>query len=124
MARLADNARAFRAAAAVRLPRLQVVGGRAAAASPLVHLRLAPAVVAAAGVAGDDAAGDALVVALAAHCLRQGGVLVAPARYSRLERARPPPSLRVALSAVHEPQDIEAAVAALQAACEQLLPEA
>ena len=124
MARLAANARAFRSLAAARLTRLVVVGGKAAAASPLVHLRLAPAVAQAAGVAGSTEAGDALMERLAAHCLKEGGVLVAPARYSKLERMRPPPSLRIALSAGHEQADVEAAAAALQAACEQLLPEA
>ena len=57
---------------------LVVVGGEAAAASPLIHLRLAASAAAAAGVAGDAAAGDELLQRVADACLqvcvRGGGV--------------------------------------------------
>lgn len=39
-------------------------------------------------------AGDAALQRVAQDCLEREGVLVPLARYSKLERARPPPSLR------------------------------
>lgn len=42
-------------------------------------------------------AGDVLLQRLADDCLAREGVLVARARYSRLERRRPPPSIRCAV---------------------------
>jgi hypothetical protein len=40
------------------------------------------------------AAGDASLQRVVDDCLSRGGVLLAVARYSKLERRRPPPSLR------------------------------
>lgn len=42
------------------------------------------------------AAGDEQLQALIDDCLAREGVLLALARYSKLERARPPPSIRCA----------------------------
>lgn len=138
------------------IPGLEVVGGEAAAISPLVHLRLHPAPPPAEVRAGRWArarlfhsfirrlapivhsaarsrpllphtlhspkplsssppptspplppppwpqyvAGDELLQRLAADCLDRQGVLLAVARYSKLERARPPPSIRCACALV------------------------
>jgi 7-keto-8-aminopelargonate synthetase-like enzyme len=43
-------------------------------------------------------------------------VLVVTAKYSVVERRRPPPSIRLAVSAAHGADDIEAALKALKAA--------
>jgi len=43
------------------------------------------------------AAGDERLQALVDDCLAKEGVLLALARYSKLERARPPPSTRCAV---------------------------
>lgn len=120
--RLAENAAAFRQLAA-EIPQLEVVGGKAAARSPVVHLRLAPAAAASAGVAGpaDWPTGDALLQRVADDCLQRQDVLVATAKYSKLERGRLPPSLRVAVSAAHSAKDLEAAAAALAASCNRVL---
>jgi serine palmitoyltransferase len=117
-ARARAAARAFRAGAAA-LPGLALVGGAESAESPVAHLRLAAPP---AGGRAGFAAGDLLLAAVAADCLARGGVRVALAKYSPLEAAtRPPPSLRVALSAVHSAADIEAALAALRGAAERVL---
>jgi serine palmitoyltransferase len=117
-ARARAAARAFRAGAAA-LPGLALVGGAESAESPVAHLRLAAPP---AGGRAGFAAGDLLLAAVAADCLARGGVRVALAKYSPLEAAtRPPPSLRVALSAAHSAADIEAALAALRGAAERVL---
>ena len=65
--------------------------------------------------------GDAALQRVAEDALAREGVLFAAAKYSCLERSRPPPSLRVAVTAAHSREQIEAAVAALRAACRRVL---
>ena len=93
-----------------------MVGGKESLASPLVHLQLDPAPRPEAYDAGDMALQRVVV-----DCLAQEGVLFCVAKYSLLDRCRPPPSIRVALSAAHEPKDIDRAVAALSASCKRAL---
>jgi serine palmitoyltransferase len=114
--RVRAAARQFRAAAAAALPGLRVVGGVESADSPLVHLQLDPPPPPEAYDAGDLA-----LQRVVGDCLAAEGVLCCVAKYSPLERARPPPSIRVALSAAHLPGDVERAVAALKASCARAL---
>lgn len=114
--RLRRHARRFREAlAAGAVPGLVAVGGPESVESPLVHLRLADG-----DAAGD---GEATLAALAADCLEREDVLVVTAKYgTALEGAhRPPPSLRICLSAAHEEGDVERAVAALAASAGRVL---
>ena len=53
--------------------------------------------------------------------LTREGLLLAVAKYSSLEARRPPPSLRVAVSAAHSPRQLRAAVAKLKASCRRVL---
>jgi|APGre2960657444_1045066.scaffolds.fasta_scaffold00721_1 serine palmitoyltransferase len=80
---------------------------------PLVHLRLAAA---GRGAAGEWEAAEALLQRVCDRCLRDHSVLLATAKYSALERARPPPSIRIAVSAAHSDADIRAVLAALHSA--------
>lgn len=65
--------------------------------------------------------GDAQLQRLVDDCLAREGVLFAAAKYSALERSRPAPSIRVTVTAEHTPKQLEAAVAALRAACRRIL---
>ncbi|KAI3430742.1 hypothetical protein D9Q98_009154 [Chlorella vulgaris] len=109
------NARTFRELAA-GIPQLQVVGGEAAAVSPVIHLALHPQ-----PAPEEYDAGDAALQLVVEDCLSREGVMVALARYSKLERRRPPPSLRVAVTAEHTAADLRKAVAALKASCKRVL---
>lgn len=115
MASLRRNAAAFRRMAA-GVQGLEVVGGAGAEASPLVHLALTPA-----PRREEYEAGDALLQRVVDECLSRDGVLLARARYSKLERARPPPSIRVAVTAQHTEADLQKVVGALKAACKRVL---
>lgn len=114
-ARLAANARALRMALAAT-PGLRVYGvdGDGSATSPLVHMHLEPPV-------ESDVAGDALLTRIADIALKRHSVLVAVARYSRLERSRPPPSLKLyASSAMTQRHIAQVAKAVSEAAAEVL----
>ncbi|PRW20998.1 long chain base biosynthesis 1-like [Chlorella sorokiniana] len=113
--RVQENARKFRKLAAA-IPQLAVVGGEADEVSPLVHLQLHPT-----PPPEQYAAGDEKLQALIDDCLAREGVLLALARYSKLERARPPPSLRVAITAAHTHADLQKAVAAIKASAKRVL---
>ena len=116
--RLRRHARRFRERiAAGVVPGLVAVGGPESAESPLVHLRLAE------GSSGDVEEGDAALAALAADCLEREGVLVVTAKYATAIEGthRPPPSLRICLSAAHDEADIEKALAALAASSKRVL---
>jgi serine palmitoyltransferase len=114
-----SNAQRFRSAVtAARIPGLKLVGGPESAASPLVHLRLDPAPTDRA----DYPVGDFLLQQLVEDCLNKEGVLFTVSKYSNLEAAyRPPPSVRIALSAAHTTHDVDKAVAALGASAKRIL---
>ncbi|RMZ53755.1 hypothetical protein APUTEX25_003894 [Auxenochlorella protothecoides] len=118
--RLAANAAAFRALAA-GVPGLRVVGGEAAAASPVVHLQLDPA-------PETYEEGDLLLERVVAHVLKHHSILLATAKYSSVETRRPPPSIRrvrlrpVLVTALHEPRHLQAATTALTEAMAALRP--
>ncbi|KAL4545311.1 hypothetical protein Ndes2526B_g02410 [Nannochloris sp. 'desiccata'] len=114
-----SNAQRFRSGAAdAKINGLHVVGGAESATSPLVHLRLDPTP----ATHADYPAGDLLLQQLVEDCLDKEGVLFAVSKYSHLEAAyRPPPSVRVALSAAHTSQDVDKAVAALAASARRIL---
>jgi serine palmitoyltransferase len=84
-------------------------------ASPLIHLRLAGSKP---GDDGDSPAGTEAEALLQRVCARAlaAGVLLSTAKYSSLERRRPPPSIRIAVSAEHTEAELRAAVATLRAA--------
>jgi serine palmitoyltransferase len=104
---LARNAAALRAGVAA-LPGVAPPAGEPFCA--VVHIRLA-------GAAGADVErAEATLARVCAHALQDSGVLLATAKYSLLERRKPPPSIRVAVSAAHTDADIKAALAALRAA--------
>ena len=106
-----SNAEYFRSAAS-KIPGFIVVGGSESCSSPLVHLRIDPFPTNRA----DYPAGDMALQRVVDHCLEKEGVLFTVSKYSMLEAAtRPPPSVRVAVSAAHDPQDIDRAVSALAA---------
>ena len=67
------------------------------------------------------AAGDERLQRVVDDCLAREGVLLALSRYSSLERQRPPPSIRVAVTAQHTPAELQRAVAALKASCKRVL---
>jgi 7-keto-8-aminopelargonate synthetase-like enzyme len=106
-AALARNAAALRAGIAA-LPGVAPLVGEPCC--PLLHLRLAPA------PRRDADAEAALLARVCDRTLAASGVLLATAKYSVLERRRPPPSIRLAVSAAHSDADIAAALAALRAA--------
>lgn len=111
------NAERFRSAAS-KVVGLKVVGGAESASSPLVHLRMDPPP----ADRGDYPAGDLSLQRVVEDCLEREGVLFTVAKYSMLEAAtRPPPSVRVSLSASHESHDIDRAVAALAASVKRVL---
>lgn len=110
-----ESARLFRKLAA-GIPHLSVVGGEAAAISPVIHLALSPE-----PQAAEYEAGDAALQRVVDDCLAREGVLLALGRYSRLERRRLPPSIRVAVTAQHTAADLQKAVAALKASCKRVL---
>ena len=66
-------------------------------------------------------AGDAALSRVVAEALERDGVLFCRARYSKLERCRPPPSIRVAVTALHTHADLAKAAAALKAAAKRVL---
>ena len=103
---LARNAAALRAGVAA-LPGVAPPAGEPFC--PLVHLRLA------APPAGLEAE-EALLQRVCDRALADSAVLVVTAKYSVVERRRPPPSIRLAVSAAHGADDIEAALKALKAA--------
>ena len=108
------NSARFRAG---RIPGLRAVGGAESAASPLVHLQLDPPPLSKA----DYPAGDARLQRVVEHCMDSEGVLFSVAKYSMLEmNTRPPPSIRVALSAAHDGKDVDKALAALKRSCAKM----
>ena len=103
---LARNAAALRAGVA-KLPGVAPPAGEPFC--PLLHLRLA------APPAGIEAQ-EALLQRVCDRALTDGGVLFVTAKYSVVERRRPSPSIRIAVSAAHGVEDIDAALKALKAA--------
>ena len=103
---LARNAAALRAGVAA-LPGVARPAGDPFC--PLLHLRLAapPAAV---------EEEEALLQRVCDHALADEGVLLVTAKYSVVERRRPPPSIRIAVSAAHGADDVSALIAALKAA--------
>ena len=114
-----SNAQRFRSGvAAAKITGLKLVGGAESVASPLVHLRLEPAPV----NSTDYPAGDLLLQRLVEDCLSRENVLLTVSKYSNLEASyRPPPSVRIALSAAHTFEDIDKAVAAIRSSAKRIL---
>ena len=69
------------------IPGVHVVGGPAAAISPVVHLSLR-------GADGDPGQGDLVLEKLSQTLLDKDGILLPASKYSCLEPKRQPPSLR------------------------------
>jgi len=84
--------------------------------SPLIHLRLAGCKPGDDGDAPACRAQEALLGRVCARALVEGATLLSLAKYSALERRRPPPSIRVAVSAAHSEEELRGAAAALRAA--------
>lgn len=63
-------------------------------------------------------AGDLHLQHIVQDCL-QAGVMFSVAKYSMLEKNRPPPSIRVAVSAAHTSADIDKAIALLKMSCKK-----
>lgn len=126
MADLRANAAHFRRTAVAQLAGLlRVVGARQGAGaaeaqadeeSPVIHLVLDPS-----PPRQKYLEGDLLLQRVVDDCLAREGVLFAAAKYSSLERSRPQPSIRVAVSADHTTKQVEQAVAALRASCKRVL---
>jgi serine palmitoyltransferase len=114
-----SNAQRFRSGVLnAKISNLKVVGGAESATSPLVHLRLDPAP----ATHANYPAGDLLLQHLVEDCLNKEGVLFTVSKYSNLEAAyRPPPSIRIALSAAHTFDDVDQAIAALTASAKRIL---
>jgi hypothetical protein len=100
-------AQAFRRALADAHPQLQLVGGEADAASPVLHLRLQPQ----AAVAPDPQAALGALRQVAAELAAAHGVLVAVPQYSSLEARQPQPSIKLCVHAGLAGGDAAAAVA-------------
>lgn len=85
------------AAAALReqlagIPGLHIPGAASSIQSPVLHLQLSPVLAAA---VGSRKAADLLLQGVADQLLSKHGLLVAVPRYSSLDRAQPPPSLKL-----------------------------
>lgn len=110
----------FRRSAAAKVPGLHVVGGAESAASPLVHLQLEHELPRELWHRGDFA-----LQKVVEECLARDKVMFTVAKYSQLEdQTRPPPSIRVVISAAHADSDIDKAVSALASSCKRTLPTA
>jgi serine palmitoyltransferase len=131
MSRLHSNAQLFRRLAST-IPGLYVVGSTGndddnsndddtapnQCFSPLIHLRLHPDPP---REAYDD--GDMVLQKIVQYCLSDQGVLFTVSKYSKLEdTSRPPPSIRVAVTASHQEGDVKRAVKALTKGCGAVLP--
>lgn len=123
-----SNGRRFRKgimSASSRLQHLRLVGevddaGKkdSVIESPLVHVALHPPP----RTPLEYHRGDLALQRLVADALEREGVLFAVSKYSSLEGpGRPRPTLRVALSAIHGPKDVDRAVAALVASAHRTL---
>lgn len=103
-ARLAANAARLRAGVAA-LPGVALpLAGHPSV--PLLHLRAARPL-------ADPGEELARLERVCGRARRDGGVLVATAKHSVVERAPPPPSLRLAVSCAHTAAQVDACVAAL-----------
>lgn len=93
---------------------LRVMGDIESDLSPLIHVQAHP--LPPQKTLWDE--GDGLLYSITRECLQRDNVLFEVSKYSAaLEgEKRPPPSIRVAISAAHTPSDIEKAVSSLVAA--------
>lgn len=129
-ARVRANARMFRSkAASTRITGLKIAGCAAEgeraedyledAESPLIHFHLDPP------PPSPDLYphGDLALHRVVQDAMTREGVAFAVSKYSVLEgqASRPPPSLRVTISAVQQAKDIDRAIAALQASAKRVL---
>ena len=115
-----ELARLFRSKVgeASQSPGLFAVGGKESADSPLIHLRLSPEPP---RECWDVA--ELILLEIAQNCLNKSGILVSVSKYSNMLEnwIRPPPSLRVVVSAAHQASDIEDAVEGLTSSCKRVL---
>ncbi|KAK2075709.1 hypothetical protein QBZ16_001818 [Prototheca wickerhamii] len=95
------------------IPGVHVVGGPAAAISPVVHLSLR-------GADGDPGQGDLVLEKLSQTLLDKDGILLPASKYSCLEPKRQPPSLRALITVHHSDKEIEAAIKALAQRVQEL----
>jgi hypothetical protein len=86
--------------------------------SPLVHLQLSGALVAA---AGSRKQADALLQAIADRLLKEHGLLVAVPRYSNLDRTCPPPSLKMYVHAGLSMEQVPTVAAAVRESAKHVL---
>ncbi|BDA47055.1 Serine palmitoyltransferase 1 [Coccomyxa sp. Obi] len=109
---LASNARLLHSRLA-DIPGVEVEGTARDAVSPVAHVRLAEQ-----PDAPDQA--QVLLQRVVDAALKRGGVLFTVHRVSPLDRVRPPPSIRVVVTAMHTEKDVLKAVAALAAAVKEV----
>lgn len=122
-ARVRANARTFRSKAALaKFTGLTLVGGEESAESPVIHFHLDPP------PSSLDLfpRGDLALHRVVQDAMGREGVVFAVSKYSVLEGqgakgSRPPPSLRVTVSAVQGAKDIDKAISALQASSKRVL---
>jgi hypothetical protein len=88
------------------------------AQSPLVHLQLSPALVAA---AGSRKQAHLLLQGVADRLLEKHGLLVATPRYSSLERVLPPPSIKLFVHVGLAPELVPKVAAAVKEAAAHVL---
>jgi len=81
--------------------------------SPVIHLRLSPS-----RQTGTRDGDEDLLEAICDHVLANANIFISRAKYIDEEKFLPPPSLRVCLNAVLEPQHVDSAVDALRKAVE------
>lgn len=107
---LTKNARLFRQLLENEKTLFDTVSDGEHGISPLIHVRLAP-------VSTDTSTWDSVELLLqhiVQACLEEDNVLFTVAKYSKLDSShRPPPSIKVTVSATHTEQDIHAAVQSL-----------
>ena len=88
------------------VPGIQVPAGEAHC--PIIHLRLADT-----GLAAGEQ--EAVLQRVCDRCLAKHSVLLTTAKYASVDRLKPAPSIRIAVSAAHSEADMAAAVKALTA---------
>lgn len=92
--------------------------GSSVESSPLVHLQLTPALVAA---AGSRKKADGLLQAIADRLLKQHGLLVAVPRYSNLDRTQPPASIKMYVHAGLSMEQVPTVAAAVRESAQHVL---
>lgn len=95
-----------------------IESGSSSESSPLVHLQLTPALVAA---AGSRKKADGLLQAIADRLLKKHGLLVAVPRYSNLDRTQPPASIKMYVHAGLSMEQVPTVAAAMRESAQHVL---